>query len=130
MSTDFNTGQTTTWGTDKEGTLIGTYTLDKTVAMTGKLSQESFSIDLSIGTDDWKFSQEAESAGWAEIFKAVIGLQWKSEAMPHFVSALAGKFITFNFDFGALRFFSVTNVLRKSCRVHTRLFADEIFWRV
>jgi hypothetical protein len=65
--------------------------------------------------DDWKVETKPDEGGsfW-ENFGAAFGGTAKVGFLPDFIKDSAIEGIGFNFDFGTLRFFSVTNVFRES----------------
>lgn len=91
-----------------------TYSLSKTVDLT-TVNNESLKVSLDVKKDSWKATQEAEQVDdsvW-EMFKSIFTGTEKVGSVPDYVKENTIDNIDFSFDFGALRFFTLTNILRK-----------------
>ena len=97
----------------QNGSFVTTYTLNKTISLTD-LTDEDLSINIGADPSDWKTDAVPDegSGFWADI-GSIFGGSTNPGSIPTFVSNTAMRGISFKFTFGTLRFFSVTNVLRK-----------------
>ena len=98
---------------DEYGSFSTTYTLDKTIELTD-LTNEDLSINVGADPRDWKTEAVPDqgSGFWGEI-GTIFGGAVNPGSIPSFVRDTTMGGIGFSFSFGKLRFFSVTNVLRK-----------------
>ncbi|PSS18890.1 hypothetical protein PHLCEN_2v3205 [Hermanssonia centrifuga] len=94
-----------------DGSFNTAYTLDKTISLTD-LSDEDLSINVDARSDEWRTDAvpDAGNGFWGDI-SAVFGGTAHQGDIPSFVQDTTMGGIGFKLSFGALRFFSVTNIL-------------------
>ncbi|KAK7045937.1 hypothetical protein VNI00_006932 [Paramarasmius palmivorus] len=103
-------GMVVTVHNNVKGGFTATFTLKKIFDIKS-LTQEDLKISIDFSKDDWTVETKPDEGGsfW-ENFGAAFGGTAKVGFLPDFIKDSAIEGIGFNFDFGTLRFFSVTNV--------------------
>lgn len=94
------------------GTFKTTYSVNASRDLTA-LTDESLTVDFGLKKEEWTVDWDPEEGGsfWDSLLSFMTGTSFKKSEIPDWVKNTAINKIDFNFDFGTLRFFSLTNIL-------------------
>ncbi|KAF5366540.1 hypothetical protein D9758_008962 [Tetrapyrgos nigripes] len=96
--------------TPVKGGFTATFTLNKVFDIK-PLTQEDLNVSIDFNKDDWKVEVKPDEAGnLRQRLGATFGGTEQVGYLPNFIKDSAIEGIGFNFNFGTLRFFSITNV--------------------